>query len=413
MIKMRKAAILAALGMLFPFLASAQSGGGVAEGIGSLQGVLDNLYNEMIPMCSGLIAVGRGIAGFAATWYIASRVWRHLANAEPIDFYPLFRPFVLGFCVIIFPSVIAMINGVMQPTVTGTATIVHNTDKAVATLLEKKDQAVKNSEAWKMYVGDDDNGDRDRWYRYTHDGADPGGEGIMEGIGNDMRFAMEKISYNFRNNVKQWMSEVLQVLFQAAALCINTLRTFQLIVLAILGPLVFGIAVFDGFQHTLTAWIARYINIFLWLPVANIFGAIIGQIQVQMLQLDIGQIQQSGDSFFSTADAGYLIFMLIGIVGYFTVPSVANSIVHAGGLGSMLNKVTNISASTSSGMAGGAMGRAGQTADALSSFPKHFNKGLSGQEGGSGVSGAMGRALGGSGAYLSDKLSGKSDKSNS
>ena len=39
-------------------------------------------------------------------------------------------------------------------------------------------------------------------------------------------------------------------LFEAAALCINTIRTFYLIVLAILGPLVFGIAVFDGFQHT-------------------------------------------------------------------------------------------------------------------------------------------------------------------
>jgi conjugative transposon TraJ protein len=402
--KMRKAAPVAAVGMLLPFLACAQSGGGLAGEIGSLQGVLDNLYNEMIPMCSGLIGVGRGIAGFAATWYIASRVWRHLANAEPIDFYPLFRPFVLGFCVVIFPSVIAMINGVMQPTVSGTAEMVHNTDKAVATLLEKKQEAVKNSDAWKMYVGNDDNGDRDRWYRYTHDGANPSEEGMVAGIGNDMRFAMEKLSYGFKNNVKQWMSEVLQVLFQAAALCINTLRTFQLIVLAILGPMVFGIAVFDGFQHTLTAWIARYINIFLWLPVANIFGAIIGQIQVQMLQLDIGQIQQSGDTFFSTADVGYLIFMLIGIVGYFTVPSVANSIVHAGGLGAMAQKVTNLSVNN-------AASRASQTAGALANTPGHFKEGLSGRDGGSGMSGSVGRAIGGSGAYMADKLSGKSGSS--
>ena len=52
----------------------------------------------------------------------------------------------------------------------------------------------------------------------------------------------------------------------------HTIRTFQLIVLAILGPLVFGLSVFDGFQHSLRHWIARYINTFLWLPVANIFG---------------------------------------------------------------------------------------------------------------------------------------------
>lgn len=93
------------------------------------------------------------------------------------------------------------------------------------------------------------------------------------------------------------MAEVLKVLFEAAALCINTIRTFYMIVLAILGPLVFGIAVFDGFQHTLTVWIARYLNIFLWLPVANIFGGIMGKIQENMLKEDLQQIATNGDTF--------------------------------------------------------------------------------------------------------------------
>src|SRR3546814_4583646 len=92
--------------------------------------------------------------------------------------------------------------------------------------------------------------------------------------------------------------------------------------------LVFALAVFDGFQHTLTVWLARYINIYLWLPVANIFGTIIGKIQEKMLEMDLSQIAQNGDTFFTQADTGYLIFMIIGIVGYFTVPSVANYIVH-------------------------------------------------------------------------------------
>src|SRR4029079_4217719 len=134
----------------------------------------------------------------------------------------------------------------------------------------------------------------------------------LETIGNDIKFASAKFSYNLRNSIKQWMSEVLKVLFEAAALCINTIRTFYLIVLAILGPLVFGLAVFDGFQHTLTVWLARYLNIFLWLPVANIFGGIMGKIQSNMLQLDISQISETGDSFFSSTDVAYLIFMIIG-----------------------------------------------------------------------------------------------------
>src|SRR6266542_5935315 len=138
------------------------------------------------------------------------------------------------------------------------------------------------------------------------------------------------------------MSQVLEILFQAADLCINTIRTFYMIVLAILGPLVFALAVFDGFQHTLTVWLARYINVFLWLPVANIFGAIIGKIQENMIKIDISQIQQNGDTFFTSTDAAYLVFMLIGIVGYFTVPSVANYIIHPGGGYGFLHKTTSI-----------------------------------------------------------------------
>lgn len=188
---------------------------------------------------------------------------------------------------------------------------------------------------------------------------------------------MAKASYNFRNSVKEWMSEVLRVLFEAAALCINTLRTFQMIVLSILGPLVFGIAVFDGFQHTLTVWIARYINIYLWLPVANIFGGIIGKIQENMLKLDISQINQTGDTFFSRTDMAYLIFLIIGIVGYFTVPSVANYIVHAGGGGALTQRVTSLFGSTSRSVVHTASSGAGMVMDTMGNMTNRMTQSMS------------------------------------
>src|SRR3569833_404247 len=115
------------------------------------------------------------------------------------------------------------------------------------------------------------------------------------------------------------MSEILLVLYAAAILCINVIRTFYLIVLAILGPLVFGFAVFDGLQHTLTQWLARYINIFLWLPIANIFGSIIGKVQQEMIRLDISQIQSAGDTFFSLSFFVFLFFLCFWFVGFFFV----------------------------------------------------------------------------------------------
>src|SRR3954452_23148878 len=179
-----KVASLAAMGLMLPLLSVAQSVGGESgNDLKSMQQVLDKLYAEMMPLCSELIGVGRGIAGFAATWYIAARVWRHISNAEPIDFYPLLRPFAISMSVLMFPSVIALINGVMQPVVSGTANMVEGSDKAIATLLQQKEEAIKQTNAWQMYVGEDGSGDRDKWYQYTHpDDPDVSSEGMIEGI---------------------------------------------------------------------------------------------------------------------------------------------------------------------------------------------------------------------------------------
>jgi conjugative transposon TraJ protein len=345
------------------------------DNLTGLQATLEQVYNQMLPLCSNLIGTAQGIAGFAALWYIAARVWRSIAAAEPIDFYPLLRPFALGMAIMLFPTVIAVMNGILQPVVSSTNNMVSDSNAAIATLLQQKTEAEKQTPSYQMYVGADGEGSRSEWYKYTHpDDPNDTNEGMIGSVGNDMKFAMAKASYNFKNSIKEWMSEILQVLYEAAALCINTIRTFQLIVLAILGPLVFGIAVFDGFQHTLTVWMARYINVFLWLPVANIFGSIIGKVQQNMLALDITQIQNTGDTFFSSNDVCYLIFLVIGIVGYFTVPSTANYIVHAGGGNALVHKINSLVSSSSRSVGNAVSG--GMAADAYGNQRENMSQSM-------------------------------------
>lgn len=360
--------LVSALGLMLlvfsPVFSFAQ--GGLAGEMQSMHLVLDRVYQEMLPLCSKLIGVGRGLAGFAALIYIASRVWKNIAQAEPVDFYPLMRPFALGLAILLFPSLIALMNGVLKPTVTATSAMVKDSDKAIAVLLKQKEDAIKKTDQYQMYVGADGSGDYDRFYKYTHP-EDPNrqDEGMLDRLANGIDFAMAKASYNFRNSIKQWMSEVLQVLYAAASLCINTIRTFYLIILAILGPLVLGFAVFDGFEHTLTVWIARYVNIFLWLPIANIFGSIIGKVQENMLRYDISQMNQQGDTFFSSTDTAYLVFLIIGIIGYFSVPTVANYVVHAGGGNSIVSKVNSLVVGGASSTMRGTAAAGGMAADAM------------------------------------------------
>ena len=132
---------------------------------------------------------------------------------------------------------------------------------------------------------------------------------------------------------------------------------------------------------------------FLWLPVANIFGSIIGKVQEKMIALDIQQINTTSDTFFSSTDTAYLIFMIIGIIGYFTVPSVANYIVHAGGGNTLLYKVSNVFSSAATSSASRVSSGAGMVADSMGSAANKMVNSMSN--------------TGVSDGYFKDKLTGK------
>lgn len=143
------------------------------------------------------------------------------------------------------------------------------------------------------------------------------------------------------------------------------MRTFYLIVLSLLGSLAFAISVYEGFQATLVQWLSRYITVYLWLPVADLFSAMLARIQTLSLDRDMALMQSDPLYFIDGSNMVYLIFMIIGIFGYFTVPTVAGWIVQAGGMGSynrMLSgagsKIVNIGTSAAGAMMGNVWGRA-------------------------------------------------------
>ncbi|HEY6899689.1 MAG TPA: conjugative transposon protein TraJ, partial [Puia sp.] len=274
--------------------------------------------------------ISRAIAGFGTLWRVAGYGWMRLARAEPIEIEQLYRPFFIGLAITLFPYLIAGINGVMQPTVTGTAAIVDDSNKAIATLLQQKQEALEKSTDWQMYVGG--GGDLDKWEQLSGE-AD---SGVFSGVSNRVKFEMARASYNLKNSIKLWLSEILEVLYEGAALCINTVRTFYLVILAILGPLAFAFSVYKGLESSLVHWLSQYLHVFLWLPVANIFGSLLGQIQQEMIKMDIAQLGSVGTTSFGPTDAAYIIFLLMGIVGYFTVPTVTQYIIRTGGLGARL-----------------------------------------------------------------------------
>ena len=151
---------------------------------------------------------------------------------------------------------------------------------------------------------------------------------------------MDRTWFNMKQYLRKGFQELLELLFQSAALIIDTIRTFFLVVLSILGPIAFAISVYDGFQSTLTQWITRYITVYLWLPVSDLFSSVLARIQVLMLKQDIDQLNDP-NFIPDSSNAVYIVFLIIGIIGYFTIPSVAGWIIQAGGMGNMSRNINN------------------------------------------------------------------------
>lgn len=317
----------------------------------NLHTVLESLYEEMMPLCGDMLAVSKGLAGLGALFYVAVRVWQSLARAEPIDVYPLLHPFAVGICILLFPTlVLGTLNNTLGLIVQGTHSMLETQTMDMEEYRKQKDELereamLRNPET--AYLVSDEEFDRQ---------LDELGWSVGDAA-TRMGMYMEVGMYNLEKNIRDAFRSLLELLFAAASLLIDTVRTFFLVVLSILGPVAFAFSVWDGFQSTLAQWFTRYISVYLWLPVSDLFSCMLAKIQVLMLQNDILELQSNPDYSVDNSNAVYIIFMLIGIIGYFTVPTVAGWIVQAGG-GGNYNRNINRSAVKGGGLAAGAAGSA-------------------------------------------------------
>jgi conjugative transposon TraJ protein len=316
----------------------------------NLHQVLRSLYDEMLPLCADMAAIAKGLAGLGALFFVALKVWEALSRAEPIDVYPLLRPFALGLCIMFFPTmVLGTLNAVLSPVVQGTHAILEHQVLDLNELQSKKDllereAILRNPET--AYLVSNEEFDK----KLEELGWSPSDMMTMSGM------YIERGMHDMEQAVKNWFRELLEILFQAAALVIDTIRTFFLIVLSILGPIAFAISIWDGFGSTLTQWISRYVSIYLWLPVADLFSAMLAKIQSLIIGKDIEML--SDPAFIPDGSSTvYIIFMIIGIVGYLTIPTVAGWIIHSTG-GGNFSKNVHQTAMKSGNIAGAGTGSA-------------------------------------------------------
>lgn len=229
----------------------------------NLHTILRVLYDDMMALCYPMSQVAMAIAGIGALLYIAYRVWQSLAQAEPIDLFPLMRPFAIGICILFFPTlVLGTLNGILSPLVKATHSLMAGQtldmeqwqERRERLELEGREQMPPDS-----YYAEDEEMERE----LSELGVDDRTQQTLD------RMNEERSSWSVKGLIFKGLAWILELLFAAASVILDVLRTFYLVVLSLLGPIAFAISVFDGFQSTLTQWLTKYVSIYLWLPIST------------------------------------------------------------------------------------------------------------------------------------------------
>lgn len=300
------------------------------EGFLSLYEQLDTIREQVVTAnLDSYMLLATSLGALGALLYISYRVWRSLANAEPIDVFPLLRPFVLGLLIMNFTWVTGALDGVAGAIVQGTEAVAESNREELQSVRDAL-KAAEDADLAKKQAETEEN---TAWYEVNWDGK------------------MLALQQWFMKTLK----EFLQWLMEVAKLILYTVASFMLLIMTLLGPVVFAFAIFDGFQQGLVSWIARYIHLSLWLPVANILQVMVNSIEIHMSNLQIASLNGGGDD----ASIWFMImFYIIGLIAFTTVPTVSGWVVEAGGGGGGITRTLTSMGSRGAALAGGAAGGA-------------------------------------------------------
>ena len=265
-----------------------------------------------------LVNMARAIGGIAAFLYISKRIYEQLIADNPISLLPLLRPFALVLVISFWGPFVQLL---MVPTkgLTKLSEAIYADKKhLVAQQLEEKQDAIfyadlpafqenqeKEATLW-------DKGINMLLTTYN----------IISG-----RALQHQINFYFMDGIRQLMES----LFEAIVYLIAFLRTVFCVLLVIFGPLVFAVSIFDGFQDNYLGWIARFINVNLYLPIALVILALVQEILIYVLEAEIASIKSSLIYMPSMYYVSNLVVPLCGIVGLVMVPKIASWIISASG----------------------------------------------------------------------------------
>lgn len=315
--------------------------------------VFTKLDNSVQDSAQGSALVGRAIGGLGALMYLGYMGWQMAAGDREWEIVPMLKPILIGFTLIYWTGFVNLIQAPFEAIAEPGIAIFSDIESEVNDLrIErfKKQQQLLDAviklnaeEDAKQEVIDNTSKDADDSWFDISDGIDKLLQPIKEWQIR-MEFQLQKL-----------VAEIIEfVCLSILRVCVYFIFFIQKIwayILIILGPIAVGMALIPGFENSLYSWVSKFININLYTFVAytiiNIGQQLIAsgytmEIERYDTLLTNGTITNLDALMVYVSNSGMIYNQLFTCVAYIVTgigvlmtPTIADTIVTAGGAGAM------------------------------------------------------------------------------
>ena len=315
--------------------------------------VFTKLDNRVQDNAQGSALVGRAIGGLGALMYLGYMGWQMAAGDREWEIMPMLKPILIGFTLVYWSGFVNLIQAPFEAIAEPGIAIFSDIESEVNDLrierFKKQQQLLdaviklKAEEDAKQEVIDNTGKDADDSWFDISEGLDKLIQPIKEWQIR-MQFQMQKL-----------VAEIIEfICLSILRVCVYLIFFIQKIwayVLIVLGPIAVGMALIPGFENSLYSWVSKFININLYTFVAYTIINIGQQLIASGYEMEIerydtlltnGTVTNLDALLVYVSNSGMIYNQLFSCVAYIVTgigvlmtPTIADTIVTAGGAGAM------------------------------------------------------------------------------
>ena len=336
------------------------------------------LDTTMTAQSAGAVMLGQAIGGFGALCYMGYLGWQMQEGARPWEVTPMIRPTIIAFILMYWGAFTSMIQYPLQSLAEPGIALFQDIEKDANDLrverFKKQNQILevliktqaeeeaKQETLNKLEVKADDS-----WYDIDVDKLlAPAKEWYM------------KMEFKIQKTLSEIIEAVALTILRVCTYLIFFIQKIWSYVLIVLGPIAIGMSLIPGFENSFNNWVTKFINInlytFITYTIINIGQQLImSGYQMELdryaLIIDSGGVADMNTLRVYVQNSGMMYTALFPAVAYIVtgigilmVPSIADSIVSAGGAGIMSKgkaaggTVASVGRAATAAAAGGAAG---------------------------------------------------------